>query len=45
MNYGFDPKASKSMLKANTPDYSLYFNYKNDGGKNTFYCASTGRKL
>jgi len=32
-NKGVHPKASKSKLKANRPDHSNYFNYKNDNGK------------
>jgi len=44
-NKGFHPKASKSMLKANRPDRSNYFNHKNDGGKIASCCAVTGRKL
>jgi len=38
-------KASKSKLKADRPDRSSYFNYKNDGGRNVSCCAATGRKL
>jgi len=44
-NKGVYPKASKSMLKADRPDPSNYFNHKNDGGKNASCCAATGRKL
>jgi len=44
-NKGVHPKASKSKLKADRPDRSNYFNYKNDGGKNASCCAATGRKL
>jgi len=44
-NKGVDPKASKSKLKADGPDRSNYFNYKNDGGKNTSCCAAPGCKL
>jgi len=44
-NKGVHPKASKSKLKADRPDHSNYFNYKNDGGKNASCCAATGRKL
>jgi hypothetical protein len=32
-NKGVHPKASKSKLKADRPDRSNYFNYKNDSGK------------
>ena len=42
---GVHPKASKSKLKANRPDCSNYFNYKNHGGKNASCCAAMGRKL
>jgi hypothetical protein len=45
MNKGVLPKASKLKLKADRPDRSNYFNYKNDGGKNTFCCAAIGPKL
>jgi len=45
MNKGVYPKASKSTLKADRPDRSNYFNYKNDSGKIASYCAVTGRKL
>jgi hypothetical protein len=44
-NKGVHPKASKSKLKADRPDRSNYFNYKNDGGKIASCCAATGRKL
>jgi len=44
-NKGVHPKASKSKLKADRPDCSNYFNYKNDGGKNASCCAATGCKL
>jgi len=44
-NKGVNPKASKSKLKADRPDCSIYFNHKNDGGKITSCCAVTGRKL
>jgi len=44
-NKGVHPKASKSKMKANRPDRSNYFNYKNDGGKNASCCAATGCKL
>ena len=44
-NKGLHPKASKSMLKADRPDRSNYFNCKNDGGKIVSCCAVTGRKL
>jgi len=33
-NKGVHPKASKSELKADRPDHSNDFNYKDDGGKN-----------
>jgi len=39
------PKASKSMLNADRPDCSNYFNYRNDGGKNASCCAVTCCKL
>jgi hypothetical protein len=42
---GVHPKASKSKLKADRPDRSNYFNYKNDGGKIASFRAATGRKL
>ena len=45
MDKGVHPKASKSKLKADRPDHSNYFKYKNDGGKNTSCCAAMGRKL
>ena len=45
MNKGVHPKAFMSKLKADRPDHSNYFNYKNDGGKNAPCCAATGRKL
>jgi len=38
-------KTSKSKQKADRPDHSNYFNYKNDSGKNTSCCTATGRKL
>ena len=38
-------KASKSKLKADRPDRSKYFNYKNDGGKIASCCAVPGRRL
>jgi hypothetical protein len=44
-NKGVDLKASKSKLKADRPDCSNYFNYKNDGGKTASRCAATGSKL
>jgi len=44
-NKGVHRKAFKSKLKADRPDRSNYFNYKNDGGKNASCCAATGRKL
>jgi len=44
-NKGVHLKASKSKRKADRPDRSNYFNYKNDGGKNASYCAATGRKF
>jgi len=44
-NKGVHLKASKSKLKADRPDCSNYFNYKNDGGKNASCCAAMGRKL
>jgi len=39
------PKASLSKLKADRPDRSNYFNYKNDSCQNAFCCGATGRKL
>jgi len=44
-NAGVHPKASKSMMKADSPDRSNYFNCKNVGGKSTSSCAVMGRKL
>jgi len=44
-NKGVPLKACKSMLEADRPDCSNYFNYKNDGGKNASCCAAMGRKL
>jgi len=44
-NKGVHPKASKSKLKADKPDRSNYFNYKNDGGKNASCCIAMSRKL
>jgi hypothetical protein len=44
-NKSVHPKASKSKVKADTPDCSNYFNYKNDCGKILFCCAGTGPKL
>jgi hypothetical protein len=44
-NKGVHPKASKSMLKADRPDRSNYFNYKYDGGKIASCCAVTGSML
>jgi len=44
-NKGVYPKASNSKLKADRPDRSNYFNYKNDSGNNASCCAATGRKL
>jgi len=45
-NTDVPPKASKSKLKADRPDHSHYFNYKNNRcGKNTSCCAATGRRL
>jgi hypothetical protein len=44
-NKGVHPKAFKSKQKADRPDRSNYFNYKNDGGKIVSGCASMGRKL
>jgi hypothetical protein len=37
--------AAKSMLQASRRDHSNYFNFKNDGGKYTSCCTSTGCKL
>jgi hypothetical protein len=39
-NKAVQPKASKSKLKADRPDRSNYFNYKNDGGKSASCCRS-----
>jgi hypothetical protein len=39
------PKSSKSKLKADKPDCSNYFNYKNDGGKIASCSAATGHKV
>jgi len=44
-NKGVHPKASKSKLKANSPDRLNYFNHKNDGGKIASCCAVTRCKL
>jgi len=44
-NKGVHPKASKSRLKADRPDPSNYFNYKNDRSKNASCCAAMGRML
>jgi hypothetical protein len=44
-NKGVRPKASKSKLKADRPDRSNYFNYKNDGGKIASCCTATGSQL
>jgi len=44
-NKGVHSNASKSKLKADRPDHSNYFNYKNDFGKIASCCAATGRKL
>ena len=44
-NNGVLPNASKSRLKAERPDRSNNFNYKNDGCKNASCCAAMGRKL
>jgi len=44
-NKGVHPKASKSKLKADRPDPSNDFNYKNVGGKSASCCAAMGRKL
>jgi hypothetical protein len=42
-NKGVHPKACKSKLKADRPDLLKYFNFKNDGSKNTSCCAATHR--
>jgi len=42
---GIHPKDSKSKLKADQPDRTRYFNYKNDGGKNTSSCTAIGHKF
>jgi len=44
-NNGVPLNVSKSMLKADRPDHSNYFNYKNDSGKNAFCYTATGRKV
>ena len=44
-NLGFLPKATRSKLKADRPNRSNYFYYRNDGGKNASCCAATGCKL
>ena len=44
-NKGVHLEASKSKLKADRPDRSTYFNYKNDGGKSASCSAAMGRKL
>ena len=44
-NKGVHPEASKSWLKADRPDDSNYFNFKNVGGKNESSCAAMGHKL
>jgi len=44
-NKGVRPKPSKSKLKADRPDCSNYFNYKNEGGQNASCCSATGWKL
>jgi len=44
-NEGVHLKAFKSRRKADKPDRSNYFNYKNDGGKNASCCAAIGHKL
>jgi len=44
-NKGVHPKASKSKLRADTPDRSNNFNDKNDGGTIASCCAVTGRML
>jgi len=45
MNKAVHPKASKSRLKADRPDRSNDFNYKNDGGKDASCYTTTSRKL
>ena len=44
-NKGVHLKAPKSKLKADRPDRSNNFNYKNVGGKIASCCAALGRKL
>jgi hypothetical protein len=44
-NKGVHLKASKFKLKADRPDRSNYFNYKNDGGKIPSCWAAKGPKL
>jgi len=44
-NTGVHLKASKSKLKADSPDHSNDFNHKNDGGKIASCCAVRGCKL
>jgi hypothetical protein len=43
-NKGVHLKASKSKLNADRPDSWNYFNYKDDGGRNTSSYAATCRK-
>jgi len=42
---GVHLKACKTKLKADRPDHSNYFHYKNDSGNNASYCTAKGRKL
>jgi len=44
-NNGVHPKASKSKLKADRPDHSNYFNYKNASRSNASCCAAIGCEL
>lgn len=45
INAGVHLKASKSRLNTNLTDYSNYFNFSNDCGKNASCCAAMGSKL
>jgi len=44
-NNGVHPKASKSKVETDRPDYSNNFNQKNASGKNASSCAAMGPKL
>jgi len=45
MNKGVHLKASKSKRKVDKPDSLNYFNYKNNSGKISFFCAVMSSKL